>query len=71
MLLVFLMVAGSCFGFYRSRVNIIQKQKLLLEEKVNQQTVELVHLNFGKRKARLEAGQTLSESDKTWQDAYH
>lgn len=67
MLLVFLMVAGSCIGFYSFRMNIIQKQKLLLEEKVNDQTVELVHFNLGERKARLEAGQTQSELMKSCQ----
>jgi ligand-binding sensor domain-containing protein/signal transduction histidine kinase len=54
-LLVFLLVAGSSIGFYRFRMNIIQKQKLLLEQKVKEQTIQLIHSNEEEHKARREA----------------
>ena len=58
-----MVVLGSVFGFYRIRMNIMQKQKILLQQKVNQQTIQLVHLNEEERKARLEAEQARTESE--------
>jgi signal transduction histidine kinase/ligand-binding sensor domain-containing protein len=49
------LIAGSGVGFYRFRMNIIKKQKILLELKVKEQTIQLLHSNEEEHKARLEA----------------
>lgn len=57
-------VIGSGLAIYRVRVKLIKLQKLVLQRQVQQQTVQLVHLNNEERKARLEAEQARSESEK-------
>jgi signal transduction histidine kinase/ligand-binding sensor domain-containing protein len=52
-----LLITGSGIGFYLFRMNIIKKQNLLLEQKVNEQTIQLLHLNKEERAARIEAGE--------------
>ncbi|MEP7106854.1 MAG: two-component regulator propeller domain-containing protein [Ferruginibacter sp.] len=69
-LALFLLTVGSVFGFYRFRINIIKKQKLLLEQKVNEQTIQLVHLNEEERLARLDAEQARAESELARLEAY-
>nr|WP_301928622.1 two-component regulator propeller domain-containing protein [Ferruginibacter sp.] len=58
-----LLIAGSVFAFYRMRLKGIQQQKVLLQQKVNEQTMELVRLNQDERAARLEAEQSKTESE--------
>lgn len=70
-LLMFLLIAGSIVGFYLFRVSIIQNQKILLEQKVTAQTLQLVHLNEEERNARLQAEQARAESDLARQQAFH
>ncbi|MEJ7587599.1 MAG: two-component regulator propeller domain-containing protein [Ferruginibacter sp.] len=77
MLAIFLLIAGSAVGFYKGRMNTIKKQKLLLEQKVYDQTLQLVNLNEGERKIRIEAEAARSEaeearieSEKAWHEAY-
>ena len=62
-LLAFVFIAGSIAGFYFFRMAIIKKQKNLLEQKVKEQTIQLIHLNEEERKARLDAEQSKAESD--------
>ena len=64
MIAVSLLIGGSVFGFYRFRMNIIKKQKALLEQKVNEQTIQLVQLNKEEHKARLEAGHANEELER-------
>jgi ligand-binding sensor domain-containing protein/signal transduction histidine kinase len=56
-LLAVLVAAGSVIGFYRYRVNAINTQKILLEEKVQQQTYQLLKSAEEEHKARMEAEQ--------------
>jgi signal transduction histidine kinase/ligand-binding sensor domain-containing protein len=42
---VILLIVGSGLSFYRHRMNRIQKQKILLEQKVKEQTLQLSHSN--------------------------
>ena len=69
-LLMIVLIAGSIAGFYLFRVSIIQNQKVLLEQKVTAQTLQLVHLNEEERKARLEAEQARAESDIAQQQTF-
>ncbi len=69
MLFVFLMIAGSMIGFYLFRMNVIKKQKLLLEQKVKAQTIQLVLLNKEERKSRLESEEARAESETARQEA--
>ena len=68
---VALLVAGSIVGFYWFRVSIIQKQKVLLEQKVSAQTIQLVQLNEEERKARIEAEQARTESEIARQETHY
>lgn len=52
---VVLAVLGIVFGIYFARVNIIKKQKRLLEQKVDEQTAELKFSNAQEKAARKEA----------------
>ncbi len=70
-LLMFLLIAGSIVGFYLFRISIIQNQKILLEQKVTAQTLQLVHLNKEERRARLEAEHARAESDIARQQTFH
>jgi len=67
---VCMLILGIAFGFYRFRMNIIQRQKILLERKVKEQTVELVHSNKQESKARQEAEQAQAESETARQESY-
>ena len=67
--LLFLLIVGGCVSFYLFRMNIIEKQKVLLEQKVKEQTIQLVLLNEEERKSRLEAEQSRTESDIARQEA--
>ncbi len=64
MMAVSLLIVGGSFGFYRFRISIIKKQKALLEQKVNEQTIQLLQLNKEERKARLEADHANEELEK-------
>lgn len=68
--LIFLLLAGAVIGFYRFRVAIIEKQKLLLEKKVREQTIQLLHSNEEERMARLEAEQSRADSELAREQAY-
>ncbi|MEO6720715.1 MAG: two-component regulator propeller domain-containing protein [Ferruginibacter sp.] len=63
MVAVALLIAGSIVGFYWIRISSVQKQKVLLEQKVSAQTIQLVQVNEEERKARIEAEQARTESD--------
>jgi len=54
-LVAILTIAGSIITVYRVRVNIIKVQKETLQRKVQEQTIQQVHINEEERKARLEA----------------
>ena len=66
---ILLAITGACIGFYRYRINIIKIQKDRLQKKVNEQTIELVHINKEERAARLEAEFARSESEQSKEDA--
>ncbi|MEO7767036.1 MAG: ATP-binding protein, partial [Ferruginibacter sp.] len=69
-LLASVMFIGSCIGYYKLRVHAIKKQRALLELKVNEQTIQLIHSNEEEKKARVEAEQARGESElarqQTW-----
>lgn len=50
-------------------MNAIEKQKLLLQQKVNEQTIQLVRLNEDEHTARLEAEQSKIESEEAREEA--
>jgi signal transduction histidine kinase/CheY-like chemotaxis protein/ligand-binding sensor domain-containing protein len=50
-------VVGCIVAFFRIRVNIIQRQKQVLEEQVKERTEKLVYLTEEERKARKDAEQ--------------
>jgi len=50
-----LTIAGSILTVYRFRVNIINAQKEKLQELVEEQTIQLKHINAEERKARMQA----------------
>ncbi|MCW3117995.1 MAG: response regulator, partial [Chitinophagaceae bacterium] len=54
-MIAILAIAGSVLAFYLFRINIIKRQRENLERKVQEQTVQLVHINEEERKARMEA----------------
>lgn len=64
-----LLIAGTFFGYYKIRMNAIEKQKLLLQQKVNEQTIQLVRLNEDEHTARLEAEQSKIESEEAREEA--
>jgi signal transduction histidine kinase/ligand-binding sensor domain-containing protein len=63
-LIIFLTVTGGIVGVYYYRMNIIQAQKRVLEDRVKMQTSQLVHLNDEEHRARLEAEKAHADSDK-------
>ncbi|MEO7766641.1 MAG: ATP-binding protein, partial [Ferruginibacter sp.] len=67
---MFALIVSSVYGFYRMRMNGVQKQKILLEQKVNEQTILLVDLNEEERMARMEAEQARTESEMARHEAY-
>ena len=62
-LLAVLVIAGSCIGFYRFRINTIKAQKKVLEKQVEIRTNELAHSNEEERKARLDAEKARAEAE--------
>jgi signal transduction histidine kinase len=62
-LLAILVIAGSCIGFYRFRINTIKAQKKVLEKQVEIRTNELAHSNEEERKARLDAEKARAEAE--------
>jgi signal transduction histidine kinase/ligand-binding sensor domain-containing protein len=58
-----LAVVGSVVAFYRFRINTVKRQKKVLQQKVTEQTVQLVHSNEEEHKARLEAEKARLEAD--------
>ncbi|MCW3090565.1 MAG: response regulator receiver protein [Ferruginibacter sp.] len=69
-LIAALLFISSGIGFYLFRINIVKKQKLLLEQKVHEQTLQLVHSNEKEIKARLEAELARSESETARQQTW-
>jgi signal transduction histidine kinase/ligand-binding sensor domain-containing protein len=59
-----LAVIGSVIGIYVVRVNNIKRQKIILQRKVQEQTIQLVHANEEERKARLEANDANEQLEK-------
>ncbi len=57
-----LAVGGTIFAFYRGRMSAIKRQKRILEQKVNEQTIQLVHSNEEEHKARIEAEKAREEA---------
>jgi len=62
-------IIGAAFAFYRFRINIIKRQKKKLQQQVQEQTVQLVHLNEEERKARVEAEQARQDAEHARQEA--
>jgi ligand-binding sensor domain-containing protein/signal transduction histidine kinase len=54
---VTLLVAGIIAAFFFARMRVAKRQRQLLEQKVEEQTIQLKHSNEEERKARLEADQ--------------
>jgi ligand-binding sensor domain-containing protein/signal transduction histidine kinase len=48
-------LAGSVILFYKARMNAVKRQRKILEQKVKEQTIQLVLSNEEERNARLEA----------------
>jgi len=63
-ILAVLVVAGSAIGFYRHRVNAINKQKRKLQQQVQQQTHQLLKSTEEEHKARQEAEQANIELER-------
>jgi signal transduction histidine kinase/ligand-binding sensor domain-containing protein len=61
---VLLFFAGAAISFYLVRINAVKKQRMILEQKVTEQTAQLVTLNEEERKARHEADQANIELEK-------
>ena len=65
---IILAVAGSVITFYRVRINAVERQRKILQQKVKEQTIQLVHSNEEERKARLEADHANEELEKKNQE---
>jgi ligand-binding sensor domain-containing protein/signal transduction histidine kinase len=63
-----LVVAASITGFFLVRINAVKRQKRILQQKVKEQTVQLVYSNEEERKARLEADHANEELEKKNQE---
>lgn len=61
---VLLFVAGAAIAFYLVRINAVKRQRRILEQKVKEQTAQLIILNEEERKARREADQANIELEK-------
>jgi ligand-binding sensor domain-containing protein/signal transduction histidine kinase len=61
---VAIVVAGSVIVFYRVRINAVKRQRKLLQQKVKEQTIQLVYSNEEEQKARLEADKANIELEK-------
>jgi signal transduction histidine kinase/ligand-binding sensor domain-containing protein/CheY-like chemotaxis protein len=62
-------IIGAAIAFYRFRINIINRQKKKLQQKVQEQTIQLVHVNEEERKARVEAEQARQDAELARQEA--
>ncbi|MEO8406761.1 MAG: two-component regulator propeller domain-containing protein, partial [Chitinophagaceae bacterium] len=60
---VLLVIAGSAVAFYKARINAVKRQRVILEEKVARQTIELTHLNEEEHKARVDAEKAREETN--------
>jgi signal transduction histidine kinase/ligand-binding sensor domain-containing protein len=61
---VIIVVVGSVITFYLVRINAVKRQKNILQQKVKEQTIQLVLSNEEERKARLEADHANEELEK-------
>lgn len=68
-LVALLAIIAAIVAFYKMRTNAIEAQKLLLQQKVNEQTTELIRLNTDERMARLQAEQSRIESEMAREEA--
>ncbi|MDO9376480.1 MAG: two-component regulator propeller domain-containing protein [Ferruginibacter sp.] len=64
-----LLLIGLIIAVYRFRLRAIKHQQVVLQQKVAEQTLQLVHLNKEERKARLEAEASRAESEIARQEA--
>ncbi len=62
-LLVVMVIAGSCIGLYRWRINTIEKQKRVLEQQVRERTQQLVQSTEEEHRARLDAEKSRAEAE--------
>ncbi|HEV3252226.1 MAG TPA: ATP-binding protein, partial [Puia sp.] len=62
-LLVGLTIAGGASWFFRIRMNVVQAQKIKLQQLVQQQTHQLLDLNEEEKKARIDAEKAREEAD--------
>jgi signal transduction histidine kinase/ligand-binding sensor domain-containing protein/CheY-like chemotaxis protein len=67
-IVVFSIIAGA-FAFYRFRINIIKRQKIKLQQRVQEQTEQLIYLNEEEHKARVEAERARVEAEQARQEA--
>ncbi len=58
-----LLVAGSIAAFYLVRLNNVKRQRELLKQKVDEQTIQLVHAHVEEHNARIEAENAREEAD--------
>ncbi len=63
-------VAGCIIAVYRFKMAIINKQKILLQQTVKEQTLQLVNLNEEERNARVEAERSRTEAEMAWLQAH-
>ena len=68
-LAVILLITWFIYAYYKNRMRIIKQQQMLLQQKVNKQTIQLVGLNEDERKARLEAEEAKMESEHAREEA--
>lgn len=61
---VLLTVGGSIIAFFAVRMNVVKRQRKLLERKVKEQTVQLVKVHEEEHHARLEAEKAREEADR-------
>lgn len=61
---VIMSVVGTVIIFYRARINAVKRQKKILEQKVKEQTIQLLQSNEEERRARLEANHANEELEK-------
>ncbi len=69
-MLLALLIIGAVAALYGYRVNVIQQQKVLLQQQVDVQTRQLVLSNKVERAARLEAEQARLDSDEARQQLF-
>jgi signal transduction histidine kinase/ligand-binding sensor domain-containing protein len=57
-------IVGGVIIFYRARINAIKRQRKILQQKVKEQTIQLINSNEEEHKARLEADHANEELEK-------